>query len=461
MMHESYRQALTDITAFVNSEADDFIQRLFPQYRFLESRLDTHVSQVLDGSRTAWSDRVERAIFERGRNRIDAENRAALRQLEASYARRGYDAPPGLLAFAESRAYKEAADRHARVALETAEKRAEREVQHLQLCLNIVASLRQTVAQAYLQQIQNLIAMNSSALDYAKTLVGSAVQLYNLLVDKFRADLEWVNGQIRIWEAKIKFLLVDFDIFKALVEAEVAKGTINEQLAGVFRTRVSLQQSKIDLLAQLLNAERLKLEAAKVPIEVFGEQIRAYQAYVNSKEAELAALRAGLEGDRNKLEVELAKVRLYETQVGGIRAKLAAAGDKVNLVTSHNRNLLDLYKAELESVFDDARLKVEENRGNLENNRYKLDLYRHNLTTELDIYRLNQEPVVENQRLLYSAYEKELARVIKAQELFLARTQGIAQVSMAGANIMGELAGAAASGINSILSASNQTIESA
>lgn len=195
----AYHTAAPEFITMVNGYVDAELTKINPEYHSQMARLESQLSTYLDGG-TGLNPAVENAIYERARSKNDAEARRVRDQSLADAAARGFTIPTGALLSATQQARQAGADANAAAAREIVVMQAEMEQKNLQFAVTTSSNLRTAMVSASLSYMQNLGTLNGQALDYAKTILTSIIEIFNNEVKLFTVRLDGYKTEAAVYD---------------------------------------------------------------------------------------------------------------------------------------------------------------------------------------------------------------------------------------------------------------------
>lgn len=366
----NYRALAPDFVATLEAQFDGALAKLGPQFSELEDRL----TELADGNGT-YREAIEAAIFERARDKINAEFVRARDGVYDEAAQRGYTLPPGAVATSMRAIRSAAADAAARAASETAIKQAELQQENIRFALDQIQRLKSTVITASISYHQSLVTLNAQAITAAQSIVNALVESYNVAVRAYSSKVESFRAQVSAYEASLRGVTAKVEIYRSEIAAFEAGITADRSKVDVYRSRIdalnsaaTLYRSQIDAVVSLAQLERTKVDAYQAQVQGYAAKVQAYnaqwQGYAAAVNGQLAKVQVYSERikaynaevdayktkvDAKKLQVEAAvsknelQVRKYATQWQGYAAKMQAEGTKAQAIADQNRVLLGDY----------------------------------------------------------------------------------------------------------------------
>ena len=451
----AYREAAPSMTAAINGYVDAQLVKMNPQYHTQMAAIEGQLAKYLAGG-TGLKAEVEDAIYARAQAKNDLEAKRVQDAVMADTAARGFTLPSGAMFSAMTRARQDAANNNAKAANEIAIAQAEMEQKNLQFAVSTSTGLRTTMLNAMLSYMQNLSTINGQALDYAKAVLSSIVEMYNVSVRAYTAKLDAYRTEVNVYEVRMRAALAGIEIYKAQISALQA-------LTQVDQSKVDVYKARIDVLTSMTNMYRSRVEAVvsvasleKLKLDVFQAQVQAYGAQVQAKNSEWQGYSAELSGETAKVQAYGAQAQAYSARVQGYRAEVEAKGEVIKAQAATNTaraqqfsSVLDAYKAEVSAKGEVARTKIENQRQEILAYQAESQAQVANAQMTLEQYKATQQIGMENAKVSIQA-------MISSAEMRHKYAEALARISNSNAVIHGNLAGSALAGINALASQSIQ-----
>lgn len=450
---KNYRDIAPTMMAALDGQMDTLIGRYNPQFKNQMAALEAKLAKFIEGG-TALSPAVENAIFERSKSKVNGEFLRAREVAYADAAKRGLTLPDGVLNASVQRARQAGADSNARAAVEIAVKQAELEQQNTQWALTLSNQLRTTVLNAALSYHQNLISINGQAVQYAQAVLNAAIEVYNALVKAFSVRLEAYKADAQVYETRMRAVQVAVEIYRAEIGAM-------EALVRVDLARVDIYKARLDALNTLSGVYKSQIDAVlgrasleKLKIELFGAQVQAYGVEAQAKSAEYNGYSALVQGQEARMRVYGEEVRAYTADVDGYKARVSAKTAEVQALIELNKGVLQQYQAKIEGykALTDTKAKV----ASLQIDYQKTKLYAFQAKVNADEAnaRLAQEYYRTKAYLGSENFKAVSQTAIEQARLSATQIEATARTALGGAQVYQGLAGAALSGMNTLVTTS-------
>lgn len=445
----AYADKSVGMISMLNGYLDAQLLKINPRFYSQMAAIENQLATYLAGG-TGLKPTVETAIYNRARERNDAEAARARDAAYAEAASRGFTIPSGALLASIARARQEAANNNSKVSADIAIAQAKMEQDNLQFAVTTSANLRTAVLNASLQYHQNLVSVNGAALDYAKTVLSSLIEVYNTAVKAFATKLDAYKAEVVVYEARLKAAMSSIDLYQAEINSMMA-------LVNMDKTKVDVYKARIDSLTSLSNVYRAQIEAVqgrvnleKLQLDVFQSQVQAYTAQVQGKNAEWQGYTAALEGEAARVKIYGEQVDAYNAQVQGYKAEIEAKTQVVQAQALTNKARADNYAATLSGYAAVIEARGKKASVTLENQRQSILAFQAQVQASIANAQLQNEyyksittTVIENAKLRLSAQ-------IQTAESTRAFGQSMATLGTANAQIFANLASAGLSGMNTL-----------
>jgi hypothetical protein len=444
-----YHTAAPEFVTMVNGYVDAELDKLNPEFHSQMGKIEAQISKYLAGG-TGLNAAVEDAIYARARGKNNAEALRVRDQSLADAATRGFTMPTGALLSATQQARQGGADNNARAASEIVVMQAEMEQKNLQFAVTTSAGLRSTMINASLAYMQNLGVINGQALDYAKSLLGSVIEMFDIQAKAYSVRVEALRAEVTAYDAYLRGIMANVELYKAELAAEQTKAQIDATKVQAYTAIIQSELAKVAVYKARVDAELGKASLQKLKVEVFQAQVQAYGAQVQAKTAEWQGYSAAWSGEVSKIAGFKAKVDAYTAKMQGYSAGISgkSAGAQAQAMTNEAR--AKQYAAELAgySAGVDAAGKVSTTK--LENNRQVIVAFQAEasakiaeLNSYIEYYRAVGQIGMEQAKLDTQTLISSTEHVQKQQGL-------IAQLHTANATVHANLAGAAMAGMNAL-----------
>ena len=374
-------------------------------------------------------------------------------QAFADAAARGFTIPNGAMLAASQQARQAAADNNAAAAREIVVMQAEMEQKNLQFDVTTSVGLRTAMVNAMLSYMQNLASLNGQALDYAKSILGAVIEMYNTQVKVYMARLDGYKTEAAVYETLMRGALAQIEVYKAEIDALKAMTQVDQMKVEVYKARIevltaatSMYKTRVDAVVSKASLERLK-------IDLFQAQVQAFGAQVSAKNSEWQGYSAAISGEEAKARVFNTQVQAFGAEVQAYKATIDAKAEVVRAHVTADDARTKQYLATMTGYKTVVEAKGEVARTTLESQRQEILAFQAatqasiaNAQVQMEYYKTTGNISVENARLLLQS----LIADVNAKSDYI---KVLATLHSANATIHGNLAGAAMAGMNTLAAA--------
>lgn len=450
-LEDIYNRMSPGMVAYLEDHVDRLIRTYNPRFHEQMASIEAQLARYLDGG-TGFQPAVEDAIYERGRDKVTAEYLRTERAAWAGAAARGFTIPDAVALGSTLLARQGVADNMARQSTDIVIKQAEIEQANLQFAVTQSANIRQWIFQGALSYHQNLIQINGQALDYAKAVVGMVVEAYNIQVEAYKAMLEGLRAEVAVYETLMKGVLALIEIYKAEIDALQALTQVDVAKINVLRARVDVLQALASVYKTRVEAVVEKASLEKLKIEKFGMEVTAYRAQVDANVAEWGGYKAQWDGNNAMVGVYTAQVQAHGANMNGFRTEIEAKARTIEAQVSANKGKADQHDAALRTYETVVRTRGDVARTQIEMDKTKLSAWSAEVQAKLgyananaDVYRTRANTAIHNAKSRMDAQ-------VLLQKSMESLQANIAQLANTAAKVHGDIANAALSGMNSVVS---------
>ena len=452
----AYRGAAPSTITMLDGYVDAMLTKHNPRYHEQMGRIETQLATYLDGG-TGLKPAVENAIYERARGKNDAEARRVRDGAFADAAARGFTLPSGAMMASIRGARQAGADNNARAAGEIVVLQAEMEQKNLQFAVSTSANLRQTMLSAALGYHQNLIGINGQALDYAKTVLSSIIEVYNTAVKAYSIKLDAYRAEAAVFETRLKSDMASIELYRMEIAAL-------EALTSVDKSKVDVYRARIDSLTSLSNVYRAQIEAVqgrvsleKLKLDVFQSQVQAFSAQVQGKNAEWQGYSAAIEGQTATARIFNTQVEAFNAQINGYKAGIDAKSEVVRAAAMTNEARARQYSASMSGYQTVVQARGEVARTQLENQRQVIVAFQAKAQATVAGYQVTNEYYKSTSMVGIANAELQMKAMLGEVNSRRDYGKAIADLGASNANTYASMASAAMSGMNTLVAESTTT----
>lgn len=447
----AYDKFAPEMRDFVDSVARGWIDTYAPEYDAQMAKLEAKICEQIDGRTTAIDDDVEQRIFDRARTRAEDERIRLDSELVESYARRGYELPPGALFSGLHENQLNTAKNISAAASEVAIERARLEQQHYQFVMQLTAGIRDSIRAQSISYVGQLVQVNGQALEYAKETVSLVIEQFNQAVRLYEVDATVFRTQAQVYETRLESAFAELRSFQAEMEAIRTRTDVEQLEVNRYNSLIAAEQNKIELYLAQLRGVTETLNQRRLAVDIFEAQVRGYLATVQAKEAEFGAYRAALQGDTERVRAYGEEVSAYRARVDALRSITDAQRVRADLTIANNRNLTQIFETQVRKY--EAELRAEGQRFSTSAEAYRagLDRYRTVLQQRIEKLRTQYEAERINLEGQLQGHRTKAELTIEQGRLWQNRNNRITEILQSLTNLYGQMAQASLSQQNSIV----------
>ena len=304
---------------------------------------DTLLDKVVDGIRnggTGLDADVEQEIWDRAQRRQQSENEKLFRETEEYFASRGWEIPPGAMAGRLAEVSQEIAknntDLNGKIAIEQAELAQKNTQFVIEKGINLETILRDF--------FNNSAAR---ALDAAKTIVGSAIDIYNARVAGYNLKIERYKAMAAVFEARIRAALEAVEIFKAQIEGARVTAAVQQNLIDIYGKQIGAIETRVRLYAAQMDGVKVAAEIENLKLESFRLTTQAYVSRLEGEKVKFDIYGKEVDAETAKAQVFAEQVRAYVAEVEAAKARNELQMNQLTAVATKNTQLIEQYKGEL------------------------------------------------------------------------------------------------------------------
>lgn len=430
--------------------ATGLLERLFPQWQSTIVGLESRINGVLAGTQTALTDTFDGWLYEIARGRIIAESDKAIESLDEQTKATGWDLPGATRAAGVRRIQEALQQALQAAALDVYTKRTERELQHLQYVMGQALPLHQAAVALFSAAFDMSMKAYDAAIKYADTAMRFAVEVYRLKQQDYALELTLIDKQIAIFRALLDAELAKTKVIEARLQVERMKLEVNQQAVQLYTSQLEAQRTKVGIYQQQIAALEATITARKLPLDVFESKIRAFAAKATAKRDEYSIVDAQIRADEGALKGELAKLDVYTSKAQVFSTLIEARSKKIDGQIQRNRQVLEEFK-----VKQDAEVQLTQIDESVA--KHSLDAY----VAMANVYIAEAEQLraaadldfrqtLENNKFAMTEKELEYQRQFKNLEIELARVRATAELQLSAAEVQGRVGSAAMSVMNTM-----------
>ena len=266
-----------------------------------------------------------------------------------------------------------------------------------------------------------------------------------------KLKIESFGARVEAYRSEVQAKVAEWQGFSAAVNGEEAKAQIYAQQVQGFKAGVEAGAVKVTSYRTMVDAEISKLALQKLKIEGFAAQVQAFGAEAQAKAGAWQGYTAGVSGEAAKMQAFAVEGQAFGHEVDAYKAGLEANVAAINGAAAGNRGKLDAYTAENQAY--GAKMQAEGARASA-----AMTFQQHLISAysaanqaaiavaeqNASLYRVQSQVALEIGKVTYTG-------MVEAAKVKVAAAEGVARTAIGAAGIYGSMAGAALSGMNSLV----------
>jgi len=384
---------------------------------------------ILNTKQTGLDPVIEQQIWDRARERANATAQALVTNISRLYMRSGWTMPQG--------------DEAERV-FEAMESQVETNVTESRSIAVAQATLEQsnfqfsfTQAIAFEGQLLGLYnSVQQRQFESSKYVIEAAINLYQIKVAYFNANVSLYTAQSTIYRDKIQAELAKLELYKAQLEGQKLISDLNSQDITNYKAQIDAVVAIFGLYKTELEAVKTQIDGDGLTLQQFEGSIRAYASEISAKSLEYDGYKAELSGEETKATIYNSLVNAFGKTTDAFAASTDA---KIKKQTSDIKVGYDvplqILSAETEAFKIKVAAKTEQLGALTTLNKTNAEIYDTRVKSEGT--RINAEVSVQKQEIEYlvakantaiEAAKANVAAFISQKELIIGTFKTIAQV---------------------------------
>lgn len=268
--------------------------------------------------------------------------------------------------------------------------------------------------------------------------------------EKNKSDL--FASQVGAFEAETKANLMPVTVYQAEVEGYKAGIGAQSTQVALYKAEVEGQQALAQMYQVQVGAITSQISLEKLKIDIFESQVRAFGAQVQAKDSEYKAYMAEISGEEAKIKAYQAQVQEFQAEAQVWKTKLDGQIAIQESTAKHNEAISSQYKAYVSTL--QALIQARSAKAQAEHDVHKVQ------STDYQA-RISHVVAEFNQLAAFARAQSEidLTNQQKQMETLLEQTrnlrtyeQAMGGMLAAGLSPAAQMAGAALSGMNTLVS---------
>lgn len=452
----AYRNAAPSTVSMMDGYVDAMLVKHNPRYHEQMGAIEDQLARYLAGG-TGIKPEVETAIYNRAREKNDVEAQRIRNAAYSEAASRGFTLPGGALLAAVARARQDAGNNNAKAATDIAIAQAEMEQKNLQFAVTTSTGLRTTLLNASLSYHQNLISINGQALDCAKTVLSSLIETYNTAVKAYGLRLDSYRAQAAVYETRLKSDMASMELYQMEIAALEAMTSVDKSKVDVYRARIESMNALSSVYRGQIEAVQGRVGLEKLKLDMFQSQVQAFGAQVQAKHSEWQGYTAAIEGQSATAKVFHSQVEAFNAQVSGYKAGIEAKSEVVRASAITNDARSRQYSAQLSGYQAVVSARGEVARTKLENQRQDIVAFQAQTQAVVAQAQITNEYYKSSSMVGIANAELQMKAMMGEVNSRIAYGKTMADLSTQTGQVYASMAGAAMSGMNTLVAESTST----
>lgn len=381
---------------------------------------------------------IEQALWERAAEREDIDLRRALSSLDVEYSSRGFTQPPGVLAAQKQALREESMLRKQTASRDIAIRMAEIHID------NVKFACEQGIAaeNIYYNIWSNMAQRQFEA---ARLQLDSELALFNAQVQLFNARQQAYSVKAEVWKAEIDARLT---ALRAEIDAELARGQLNEQRVKVYSEKISALLSQVEVYKAEMQGAALAEDANRNRIERYKAEVSAMAEKIQADKSRFDAYDSQVRGELGKAQILDAEARAYSAYVSGQASVADVHAKRTDVDLRRNDLELRAYLGKLEAAKAEMQAQSEKIRAAA--NAYTADTQRYTAQAQAEGSRHQVEITAKEAeiRATIGLYETEIRRYIADVEAMISKANLQLEALKSAGQVSSTLAAGAMAGIS-------------
>ncbi len=311
--------------------SENFGHNLQPFDNTMLTATQAKIEEMLGGG-TGLPAAIEAALRERAYAEVDRQELVTVQQVTEDFASRGFTEPNGVLADRLLQVRQGSQNQRNSLSRDIYIRADEVERENLRFAVTQGVALTQILIGLHIREQELLLDINKFALQVS-------IDIFNARVTLFNAEVSAYNTFAQVYREKIQAELAKVELYKAQIDAERAKGEINEQRVRLFEQQIRGVLAEVEVFSQRVAAAKARIEANTAIFEGYRTEVQAYAEQVRAHSLEW-------DGFRASVDAEIGKARVWEIAVGAYSSRVAAVNNQnqVAIAESQARTAIELGK---------------------------------------------------------------------------------------------------------------------
>ena len=335
-----------------------FIQWSEPVYSSgIKTAIEGVLQTMLAGG-TGLPPDVERAIWERARQREDISAATLVRTAVDQWAARGFASPPGQLNGQMLAINEENQIKITQLSRDVAIKQAELE----QVNRNFAVQHGISYEQVFTALFMSIVDRN---FQIAKFTVETTIQVYNMQIAAFNVEQAVFAQVLEQKKVQLEVAMLPLKVYQAQLEAAKIQSEINVQRIQAFNAEVQAFVSEVEAYKAQVTAAVEKTHLQQLKIELFKGEVESQVAQINAQRASFEAYSSRINGEVAKAGLEESNARVYASKVGAYAARSEITIKRAEVQIQTQKLDLDWNAANLQRISNWNNMQLAQIHANL------------------------------------------------------------------------------------------------
>lgn len=381
---------------------------------------------------------IEQALWERAAEREDIDLRRQLSALDVDHSSRGFTQPQGVLQAQKQALREESMLRKQTTSRDIAIRMAEIHID------NVKFACQQGIAAENV--FYNIFSnMAQRQFEAAKIQLDSELAIFNAQVSLFNARQQAYSVRAQVWKSELDGRL---QVLRAELDAELARGQLNEQRVKVYSEQIRALLSQVEVYKAEMQGASLAEDANRNRIERYKAEVSAMAEKIQADKSRFDAYDSQVKGELGKANILDAEARAYSAYVSGQASVADVQAKQVDTDLRRNEIQLQAYTAKLEA--SKARMQAQAEQIRAAASAYTADTQRFTAQASAEGSRHQVEITAKEAeiRATLGIYETEVRRYIADVERMVSTANIQLEALKSAGQVSSTMAAGAMAGIN-------------
>lgn len=307
----------------------------------LKTAIEDKLFSLLTSGGTGLGSDVEAAIWDRARNRVEAQRERNHTETLTYFASRGWIIPPGVLAARLNEVDTEATRQLLDINRDIAVEQARLAQEQLKIIIATVTQY-EGISRQHADQVAN------RAFEATKYTQQVAIEIFNASIQAHNLELEIYKTAATVFETRMRAALVDLERYKAELEGVKLSSEVQEKYIQIYNLQLQGIQIMSEMYKTEMQSTEIRANVERIKLEAYREKVNAYSARLQARTAEYNAYQARIGGELGKAQVFESEVRATVAQMEGAKVQADINIAQANATIQRNNALVARYSAEVD-----------------------------------------------------------------------------------------------------------------